>query len=401
MFRKLPRIGCRWFTPFNKTALEEIDAAISVGDTAKSLNLFLHNASFKPRYLPVQQLDSLYELCRRSDDPLCAYTFAQLVPSSRDKQFDAVVNKAMSLFILHDDLESAMLFLRNVQVANAGTISIEYKTLESLLLACQWQNELEFAWETVKTMLQVNGVVFSRDWAIFLSLVLQHRHVEALEWFFRTAAIPDYVIIDDYGLINMAAVAANSGQFHICRWAVLRLRRRHRYLGIENPKLTLRLFIYLVEASCSNEVKKRETGGSIKSACRYLVNLSNGAADVKVVQLKQFFVALEKPDVLEYVLGIFEELIADDGANRHVKTLLFNILLKFYLSKDDLNNASLVFDCARGNGIEFNDDSFNLLVQLGEKQWDVDFIETVVQLAGRNLSEKTAKSIEEAKNRLS
>lgn len=320
--------------------------------------------------LPSKYMLALYEKLKPLHDPLLVHLFVEMLPLTAIKHRTKFINAAVQLYLSVGDLETALTFIRNVQLANAGTFKFHYDVLESVIVAAKYQNDAEVAFQAMQMLAATaHNMVYARTWGLFLSTILEARHYESIQWFYRTAAIPGFVVLDDNSYMSMAAIAAENGDPHMCRWAALRMRRRQRALNIVSPADDLlKIFIYLVEASAGK--------GEFKAACRYIVRLSDSTSTLRSAQFPHLLSLLATEDAaFEYYIGIYQEMSTDPLANEAVKTLLFNLLLESRIKATHYQQGLTIYQHARDAAVVFNTTSRLLLIQLGLALWDKSLVE--------------------------
>lgn len=322
--------------------------------------------------LPTKYMFALQEKLQESPDPLLVRLFVDLLPLTAVRHRQKFVNGAVDLYISMGDLETALDFIREIQIANSGAFEFQYEVLERMIIAAKYQKDAEIAWQAIQMIVaNSSNMVYARTWGLFLSTVLDARHHESLQWFYKTAAIPGFIVLDDSSYMSMAAIAAENGDPHMCRWAALRMRRRQRALNvISPPKDLLKVFVYLVESSAGK--------GEYKAACRYIVRLSDGTSSLRSSDFHQLLAVLRSDEsAFEYYIGIYQEMSTDPLANEAVKTLLFNLLLESRIQATHYQQGLTLYQHARDAAVVFNNTSRLLIVQLGTALWDKSLIESM------------------------
>lgn len=329
-----------------------------------------------------RKFTSIYNLVKEERNPLLSHLFVHSQVPRRKRPIKEHLERVLGLYIGQGDCESALAFLRDVEIANKGTIQIRYETLESLILAAKYQEDAVMAWQCAQIMshLYPSGL-YSRTWCLLLSVVLRQEHYEALCWIYKEACVPGYVILDDYSYLHMADIASKNGDLSLCRWAALKMRRRQRELSVVDPTSTLKLFIYLVEASASSarlnkdqDFTDQPAPPTIRAAFRFFIRLGDMAARVWAEQLPQMVLALKSPENQQYATAIFEKMCQDTNSNELIRTLLLNILLKAVSTAE----AHEILLLAQQTGVRYNEETVLLLVRMAEKEYDSSKIEQLV-----------------------
>lgn len=365
----IPRIGRRFNSTESITV--RINRALAETPPCAAFDV-LAEYSRSGNNLPTKYMFALQEKLRKSPEPLLVRLFVDLLPLTAVRHRHKFVNGAVDLYISLGDLETALDFIREVQIVNSGAFEFQYEVLERMIIAAKYQNDAEIAWQAMQMIVaNSSNMVYARTWGIFLSTILEARHHESLQWFYKTAAIPGFIVLDDSSYLSMASIAAENGDPHMCRWAALRMRRRQRALGVSSPpKDLLKVFVYLVEASAGK--------GEYKAACRYIVRLRDSTSSLRSSDFHQLLALLRSEDtVFEYYIGIYHEMSTDPLANEAVKTLLFNLLLESRIQATQYQQGLTLYQHARDAAVVFNNTSRLLIVHLGTALWDKSLIESM------------------------
>lgn len=332
-----------------------------------------------------RKFTSIYNIVKEKRNPLLSHLFIHSQVPRRKRPIQNHLDRSLGLYISQNDCESALAFLRDVEIANKGSIQMSYDTLESLLLAAKYQNDADTAWQCAQVMSQLYpSGIYSRTWCLLLSVVLSQEHYEALLWIHKEACVPGYVILDDHSYLCMARIASKHGDLSLCRWAALKMRRRQRELGVVDPESTLKLFIHLVEASASassarfnqDQVFVDKPGPpTIRAAFRFFVRLGDTAARVSAGQLPEMVESLRCVKNQQYAIGIFEKMCGDPTSNELVRILLLNVLLKAVPDAEARNLLSL----AQQTGVRYNEETVLLLIDMATRDCDDAAIERLAR----------------------
>lgn len=354
--------------------VDSINSALDSKNVGLALDLSQELA--KSSAIPSETFTIIYEQLLEMRDPMLVHLFFKLIPYTDKATLRSNVYRVFKLYLSMGDTESALAWLRSLQLTNKGSMEVPYDLLEQLLLSAKWHRDVEIAWQCLHVILDVHKSVYARSWGLFLSLVLDCQNYEALKWFHKKAGIPGYIVMDDHSYLAMAEIAAKHGDLLICQWAMLRMIRRQRVMNMKNAGDTLRAFVLLIEAAAKHG--DENTNGSIKSACRYLLRLRDAAANVRVSDLRQFVEALSDYEAREYALGVYRTMCQDLKADESVKTLLYNLILCWYIDQWQFKAAQTHYREAIISNVHFNDDSKVLLVRLAAHLLDIKLLEQFI-----------------------
>lgn len=350
--------------------------------------------------IPPSVMTKFYESVKRNScNPLAIDCFTRLVTVQQvgPKHFSNNVERVISLYLENNSWEMCIAFIREIELANKGELVFSYETLESLLISAKWHNDPEIALQLVQIMQSTYPNVYGRTWGLLAQCLLANEDYNGLDWLHRTALIPGLLVLDDASYVKLAKVAATHGDLRLCEWAALRMRRRQRALKAPiDPRMSLQMYIYLIEAASSSASKRAALEGgqlspenehydnfnsaknnnshnfaSIKAVCRYLVRLGRMASNVSVRDLPQTVQALASNESNDmYTRELFDTISNDSAVENHVKTLVFNLLLATKVLSSNTSIEDVVRIVQSGgadSGVELNEDSVICLLELASK----------------------------------
>lgn len=355
------------------------------------------------RPVPVPLMTQFYEYAKRANTPLHTHLFATLVQAELHAPQQFVYNfaRVIVLYLLQDNYEQCLAFVRSVERANKGTVPLAFRALEMLVKSAKWHDDVETAQAAVEAMRVQGYSVYSRTWGMLLQLALDVRSHGALVYVHKHALVPGFLVADDASYLRMAALAAEHGDLHLCEWAALRMRRRQRTVavargeaapltaepgdaielksrdtsiaatsaadpvdqaGVGEDAAALEFYTYLIEAAAVSSLAGPHPGAAgLHVAFRYIGRLGQLSRFIAVRELPSVVRALGAPDNEETTLLFFDALCQDRAADEAVKVLVLNLLLAANL-RFRRQGLAAVARIAHRNRVPVNSETLGLLI---------------------------------------